>query len=129
MLKMHVVCKFFVFFLCFSHVLPIFGPFLGKTLQKGSNIDQKSAKTMQKTSILCLLGRCTDFPDWFPTGSRFPKSGVGICRKRCQVLARNLPNWMSVLVGLGRVGASLGVFGGCFRVAGAGVWGFWESFW
>ena len=36
-------------------------------------------------------------------------------------------------MGLGRVGASLGVFGGGsgggFGVAGAGVWVFWESFW
>jgi len=46
------------------------GPFLGKTLQKVPKIDQTSAKTLQKPQFLCLLGRCTDFPDWFPTGSR-----------------------------------------------------------
>ena len=63
-------------------------------------------------------------PDWFPTGSEFAESGAEICRKRCQILTRNLPNWMissdlgNVLVGLGRVGASLGVFGGWF-------WGGW----
>jgi hypothetical protein len=33
-------------------------------------------------------------PDWFPTGSEFAESGAEICRKRCQILARNLPNWM-----------------------------------
>ena len=73
--------------------LALFAGFLPK-------IDQKSAKSLQKPAFLCLLGRCTDFPDWFPipdwfpTGSEFAESGAEICRKRCQILARNLPNWM-----------------------------------
>ena len=39
-------------------------------MQKVPKINQKSAKTLQKLAFLCLLGRCTDFPDWFQTGSR-----------------------------------------------------------
>ena len=31
-------------------------------------------------------------PDWFPTGSKFVKSGAEICRSWCQILAVNLPN-------------------------------------
>ena len=58
--------------------LALFAGFLPK-------IDEKSAKTLQKPAFLCLLGRCTDFPDWFPTGSDFAKSGAEICRKRCQI--------------------------------------------
>ena len=103
----------------FAYVFTFFG---GKTLQKGPKIDQKSAKTLQKLAFLCLFGRCTDFPDsfptgsrvvpdWFPTGSRFPKSGVGICRKRCQVLARNLPNFND-FVGLGKCFGAFGAGGG-----------------
>ena len=49
----------------------LFGRFFGKTLQKMPKIDQNSAKTLQKPAmILCLLGRWTDFLDWFPTGSQ-----------------------------------------------------------
>ena len=31
-------------------------------------------------------------PDWFPTGSKFVKSGAEICRSWSQILAVNLPN-------------------------------------
>ena len=51
-----------------------------------------------KTSIFVPFGAVHGFsrlvPDWFPTGSEFAESGAEICRKRCQILARNLPNWM-----------------------------------
>ena len=41
----------------------LFGRFLGKTLQKGPKIDQKSAKG-------AVHGFSRLVPDWFPTGSR-----------------------------------------------------------
>jgi hypothetical protein len=65
--------------------LALFAGFLPK-------IDQKSAKSLQKPAFLCLLGRCTDFPDWFPTGSRLvpnlPKAVsdfnfLGVKKTRC----------------------------------------------
>ena len=109
MLKMHVFCKFF-------HIV---WAVVGKNIEKMLKVDQKSAKTLQKPAF-CLLGRCTDFPDWFPTGSRFPKSGVGICRKRCQVLARNLPN-----LRIWWVWGGWGLVWGCSGGFGRWFWGGW----
>ena len=62
----------------------------------------KKCQIPAKTSIFVPFGAVHGFsrlvPDWFPTGSRLvpnlPESGAEICRKRCQILARNLPNWI-----------------------------------
>ena len=78
----------------FLHVFHIFRAVFGKKpLQKGLKIDQKSAKT---PAFLCLLGRCTDFPDWLPTGFRlvpdfqkvvleFAESGVKFWPEICRI--------------------------------------------
>ena len=74
----------------------MFKPFLETTLQKVPKIDQKSAKTLQKPAFLCLLKRCTDFPDWFRAGSRlvpdfqkvvleFAESGVKFWPEICRI--------------------------------------------
>jgi hypothetical protein len=74
--------------------LQVFSHFLGRF---GKNRPNK-CQNLAKTSIFVPFGAVQGFsrlvPDWFPTGSEFAESGAEICRKRCQILARNLPNWM-----------------------------------
>ena len=77
-----------------SHVWAVFGKNPAKSAKNRPNKCQNPAKTTIFVPFGAVHGFSRLVPDWFPTGSRFPKSGVGICRKRCQVLARNLPNWM-----------------------------------
>ena len=107
MLKMHVFYKFF------SHCLV---DFLGKTLQKRSKIKTKNTKTLQNPAFLCLLGRCTDFPDCLTTGSRLVCDWFPISKKWCW----NLPKAVS---GFGPKFAELDDFlgfGRCFGGFGAG---------
>ena len=101
---------------CFLHVFWHF--FLGKTFCKKflPKIDQKSAKTLQKPAFLCLLGRCTDFPDWFPTGSRLVPDWFPISKKWCW----NLPKAVSSFgPKFAELDDFLG-FGKCFGGFGAG---------
>ena len=68
----------------FCRDLALFWSIFGKNPAKSAKFDQKSAKSLQKQAFLCLLGRCTDFPDWFPTGSEFAESGVRFQFFGCQ---------------------------------------------
>ena len=77
---------------CFCRDLALFWSIFGKNPAKSAKFDQTSAKSLQKPAFLCLLGRCTDFPDWFPTGSRLvpnlPKAVsdfnfLGVKKTRC----------------------------------------------
>ena len=77
----------------FFHIVVPFSGKPCKKMQKVPKINQKSAKTLQKLAFLCLLGRCTDFPDWFQTGSRldfqkvvleFAESGVKFWPEICR---------------------------------------------
>ena len=94
----------------------MFKPFLEKTLQKVPKIDQKSAKTLQKPAFLCLLKRCTDFPDWFRAGSRLVPDWFPISKKWCW----NLPKAVSSFgPKFAELDDFLG-FGKCFGGFGAG---------
>ena len=104
-----------------------FWPFLGKTMQKGSKIDQKSAKALQKPTFCAFWGGARIFP----TGSRlvpdfqkvvleFAESGVKFWPEICRIgwFLRIWEVFWWVWGGWGLVWGGSGGFGGWF-------WGGW----
>ena len=68
----------------FCRVLALFWSIFGTFCRVFPKNEPKMWKNMHFWHFSCLWGRCADFPDWFPTGSRRVPDGFPIRKIRCR---------------------------------------------